>query len=242
MAFTSRSNNMRTTSRPTPRSTMPANNNPVSKDQAILIGNLLSSIPVTDGGPTARRGFALQSAKQADVAEFVTGWAVDHATVTLGSDIISSLMDEKKGNGPKPVAVAVAGWLDGLAIRGVGAEAFTAWQAGRVGVVGTNAVKAAASSALDRLRNVQPAAPAAAPAAPAAPAVDINAIVAQAVAAAMSQVAEANAKVIADLMAQNAALMNAATEAKVEAATAQAETVTVVPTASKAGKGNQATK
>ena len=43
-------------------------------------------------------------------------------------------------------------------------------------------------------------------------------------------------------MAANAALLNAATEAKAEAATAQAETVTVVPTASKAGKGNQATK
>jgi hypothetical protein len=218
---------------------MPPNNNPVSKDQAILIGNLINTIPVLAGSTTSGRGFALQSAKQADVGEFVTGWAVDHATVTLGSDIISSLMDEKKGNGPKPVAVAVAGWLDGLVARGVGAEMTEAWRAGRAGFVGTNTVKAAASSALDRLRNMQPAAAPVAPSAPAAPALDINALVAQAVAAAMSAVQEAHAKQMGELMAQNAALLNSATEAKTTAAAAQTETVTVTP---KGAKGTQATK
>ena len=238
MAFPTRNlRNAPSTTRP--RGNMPPHNNPVSKDQAILIGNLINTIPVLAGSTTSGRGFALQSAKQADVAEFATGWEVDHVTVTLASDIISELMSEKKVRGaPQPVAVAIAGWLDTLVARGVGAEMTEAWRASRAGFVGTNTVKAAASSALDRLRNMQPAAPVA-PVAPAAPAVDIGAIVAQAVAAAMASVAEAHAKQMADLMAQNAALLNSATEAKTEAATAQAETVTVTP---KGATGTQATK
>jgi len=239
MAFPTR--NLRNSSSTTrPRSNMPPNNNPVSKDQAILIGNLINTIPVLAGSTTSGRGFALQSAKQADVAEFATGWGVDHVTVTLASDIISELMSEKKvRGGPQPVAVAVAGWLDGLVARGVGAEMTEAWRAGRAGFVGTNTVKAAASSALDRLRNMQPAAAPVAPSAPAAPALDINALVAQAVAAAMSAVQEAHAKQMGELMAQNAALLNSATEAKTTAAAAQTETVTVTP---KGAKGTQATK
>jgi hypothetical protein len=75
---------------------MPQNNNPISKDQAIFISQLLSVIPTPDNGPTARRGFALQAAKQADVAEFFPGWQLDHESVTAGSKIIDTLMADKK--------------------------------------------------------------------------------------------------------------------------------------------------
>ena len=236
MAFpsSSRSNTMRSSSS---RSVaMPQNNNPISKDQAIFISQLLSVIPTPDNGPTARRGFALQAAKQADVAEFFPGWQLDHVSVTAGSKIIDTLMADKKAK-DFTSAIGVAGWLDGLIAKGVGTEQAAVWVAAKAGQVSPNAVKAASLSSLERLRGVVPqqqAAPAAS-AAPAAPAVDVAAIVQQAVAAAMAQVAEANAKVIADLMAQNAALMNAATEAKTEAAAATAEEVTVTP-AVKGGK------
>jgi hypothetical protein len=214
---------------------MPQNNNPISKDQAIFISQLLSVIPTPDNGPTARRGFALQAAKQADVAEFFPGWQLDHVSVTAGSKIIDTLMADKKAK-DFTSAIGVAAWLDGLIAKGVGTEQAAVWVAAKAGQVGPNAVKAASLSSLDRLRGVVPqqAAPVT-PAAPAAPAVDVATIVQQAVAAAMAQVAEANAKVIADLMAQNAALMNAATEAKTEAAAATAEEVTVTP-AVKGGK------
>jgi hypothetical protein len=234
MAFpsSSRSNTMRSSSRSV---NMPQNNNPISKDQAIFISQLLSVIPTPDNGPTARRGFALQAAKQADVAEFFPGWQLDHVSVTAGSKIIDTLMADKKAK-DFTSAIGVAAWLDGLIAKGVGTEQAAVWVAAKAGQVGPNAVKAASLSSLDRLRGVVPqqAAPVT-PAAPAAPAVDVATIVQQAVAAAMAQVAEANAKVIADLMAQNAALMNAATEAKTEAAAATAEEVTVTP-AVKGGK------
>jgi hypothetical protein len=235
MAFpsSSRSNTMRSSSSRSVQ--MPQNNNPISKDQAMFISQLLSVIPTPDNGPTARRGFALQAAKQADVAEFFPGWQLDHVSVTAASKIIDTLMTDKKAK-DFTSAIGVAGWLDGLAAKGVGTEQATAWAAAKAGQLSQNAVKAASLSSLDRLRGVMPqqAAPVT-PAAPAAPAVDLNDLVAKAVAAALASVTEANNKVIAELMERNAALMNAATEAKTEAAAATAEEVTVTP-AVKGGK------
>lgn len=208
-------------------------NGPVSKSQAILIAQLLSTVPASSPDVAGRRGFALQAANGEHVSLFIAGWKAEGVTMGLASSIIDDLMAGKRSGDPS-VAVAVADWLDTLASLGVGAEQAAEWQAAKGAKATPNAVRQATMTAIDRLRakaaqQAGIATPAPTTSTPATQPTDIAAVVAQAVAAAMAQVQEANAKAMADLLAQNAALLNAATEAKVEAAEAKAVEVVVTP-------------
>ena len=222
------------------RSNSIMNNNPISKGQGIFLAQLLSVVPPATPEVRGCRGFALQAATTSDVAEFIPGWVAPGVTITLASEMIDQITAGNRKGDPS-VAVGVAEWLDTLASRGVGRQEASAHQAVKAAKAAPTTVKDAAMSALDRMRARAAQAAGIVPApvatAPVATAPDISAIVAQAVAAAMLAVAEAHAKQMAELLAQNAALLNSATEAKLAEVSATAETVTVA----KGAKG-QATK
>jgi hypothetical protein len=211
----------------------PSDSKQVSKDAAVFLSRILSSVPCKDGKETGRRGFAVQAVTNEHLKLL---WP-DDVRPFITAALCSAMIDHAKKD--QDIRSKLAGWLDDVVALGVGQEAANEWLGTRAKTVASATATVGGLAALGR--PAAPAAPAATPApavtpAPAAPAVDVATMVAQAVAAAMAQVQEAHAAQMAALMAQQAQLLAAATTAK--PSRKKATTVVVAP-ASDAGESSE---
>jgi hypothetical protein len=201
----------------------PSDSKQVSQAAAVHLSRILSSVACKDGGPTGRRGFAIQHLGNEHL-RMLSCWANDTRPFMTAA-LASALIDKVQAN--QEVRTIVAGWLDDVVALGVGKEQADAWLGAKAQVQTSATASVSGLAALVRGPAPAPATPAPA----AAPAVDLNTLVAAAVAQAVAQVQASNADLIKQLMEQNAALMVSATKSSGRKAKSNTVEVTVAAAA-----------
>lgn len=209
----------------------PSDAKQVSQAAAVHLSRMLSSVACKDGGPTGRRGFAIQHLTTEHL-RMLPCWANDTRPFMTAA-LASALIDKVQANAE--VKTIVAGWLDDVVALGVGKDQADAWLGAKAQVQTSATAAVSGLAALSRgpapvtapVTETAPTTPAPAPAAAPVAADLIAAAVAQAVA----QVQEANAALVRQLMEQNAALLMAASKSSGRKAKSKTVEVTVAPAA-----------
>lgn len=207
----------------------PSDAKKASLDASIFLTRLLAKVPAKAGTETGRRGFALQNATTEHLRLL---WPQDNRPFVTAA-LCSAMIDKCKADAN--VTQLIAGWLDDLALAGVGKAEADEWAARRGATVksATSTVNglAALATANTTVAAMGQGAPAAAPTSPVAPAAPSAAEVAlRAELEAVKASAAAQADRMEAMMQQMMGLMAAAAAAKAPARKAKKVEVTVAST------------